>query len=371
LFALDPRVAPTRAAEAAGVARAEALVARHAQDHGEPPRRIAMDLWGGPTLRTGGEAVAQALALMGVRPTRDAATARVSGFEVLAVAALGRPRVDVLLRVSGLFRDMFPGLIGLIDSAARAVAARAEEGDDNPLAREGADAPRLFGPAPGAYGAGLARALDRDDWRDVADLGADYLALTDHAYAGAGEARRDGSFAARAAAADAHALATDAPSLDALTGDAGAHHAGGFAAASRAAGGAPTLYHLDASAPGAARARPLAEEIARIARARLVNPVWIAGLKRHGHRGAGEIAEALDNLAAYAGLAQVAPSRLFDLCFDAYCADADTRRFLREANPAAARAIAGRFRSLAARGLWISRRNSVEPLLDDLAGRAP
>ena len=159
LYAIDPRSAPTRNAWEIGRRAAEEVLARYAQDHGDWPKRIVLDLWGSATMRTGGDDLAQAFALIGCRPTWDASSSRVSGFEVLPLAMLGRPRVDVTLRISGLFRDVFPSQIALFAAAVRAVAALEESADDNPLAGlEGASLARVFGAAPGAYGVGLGRA---------------------------------------------------------------------------------------------------------------------------------------------------------------------------------------------------------------------
>src|SRR6202035_3141001 len=113
---------------------ADEIIRLHMQTHGEMPRALVIDLWGSATLRTGGEEIAQGLALMGCRPTWDHATGRVTGIEVLPTATIGRARVDVTWRISGLFRDLFPAQIALIDAATRAVAARDEADDENPLA---------------------------------------------------------------------------------------------------------------------------------------------------------------------------------------------------------------------------------------------
>ncbi|WP_238297697.1 cobaltochelatase subunit CobN, partial [Methylobacterium soli] len=222
LTTLDPRAIPTRAAALLGAKAAGAVVTRYLQDEGEYPARIVMDLWASPTLRTGGEDVAHALALMGVRPTWDHATTRVTGFEVLPLALLDRPRIDVTLRVSGAFRDTFPDTLALLDRAARAVAAREEEDAENPLAaarRRGEAGARVYGAAPGRYGAGAAETALDGAWADRADLGRAYLAATTHAYGGAQEGA-DPGFAARVAGADAYLHAFDVAERDLLDGDA-------------------------------------------------------------------------------------------------------------------------------------------------------
>ncbi len=365
LYAIDPRAAPTRNAWEIGRRAAEEVLARHAQDHGDWPKRIVIDLWGSATMRTGGDDLAQGFALIGCRPTWDAASNRVSGFEVLPLAMLGRPRVDATLRISGLFRDVFPSQIALFNAAVRAVAALEESVSDNPLAGlKGASLARVFGAAPGAYGVGLGRRIAEGDWTERSELAEAYLAATSHAYEGEGEAREAGSaFRARVAAAEAFVHTQDLPGQDALDADAFAEHEGGFAAAAAAAGANPALYHLDSTAPGAPKIRTLKEEIARALRGRAANPRWLAGQMRHGHRGAAEIAQSLDNLFCFAALTDAVDSAQFDLMFDATLGDEAVRAFLVGANRRAASHMAGVFDEAARRGFWLSRRNSSARIL--------
>jgi cobaltochelatase CobN len=365
LYAIDPRAAPTRNAWEIGRRAAEEVLARYAQDHGEWPKRIVIDLWGSATMRTGGDDLAQGFALIGCRPTWDASSSRVSGFEVLPLAMLGRPRVDVTLRISGLFRDVFPSQIALFAAAVRAVAAREESADDNPLAGlEGPSLARVFGAAPGAYGVGLGRRIAEGDWTERSELAEAYLAATSHAYDGEGEAREAASaFRARVAGAEAFVHAQDLPGQDALDADAFAEHEGGFAAAAAEAGANPALYHLDSTAPGAPKVRSLKQEIARSLRGRAANPRWLAGQMRHGHRGAAEIAQSLDNLYCFAALTDAVGSAQFDLMFDATLGDDAVRAFLVGANRQAASHMAGVFEEAARRGFWLSRRNSSARIL--------
>jgi cobaltochelatase CobN len=368
LYSVDPRAVPTRTAWEIGRRTAEEVVARYAQDHGEWPRRIVIDLWGSATMRTGGDDIAQAFALLGARPAWDHASNRVSGYEILPIAMIGRARVDVTLRISGLFRDCFPSQIALLHRAIQDIAALDESIADNPLAAHaGAPLPRIFGAAPGRYGVGLAAMLAKGEWADRAELGAAYLAATSHAYDGDGEGRdaRE-AFRAGLAGADAFIHVQDMTGQDVLDSDAFAEHEGGFAAAAQLVGATPELYHADTTQPHRSVVRPLAEEIARVLRGRAINPRWIAGQMRHGHRGAAEIAETLDNLFAYAALTDAAPSRHFDLLFDATCGDERVRAFLVAANPQAARGMAERFEEARRRGFWISRRNSSAEILEEM-----
>jgi cobaltochelatase CobN len=367
LYTADPRTLPTQTAMDLGRLAAEEVIRAYLQEHGEPPRALVVDLWGSANLRTGGEEIAQGLHFMGCRPVWDHATGRVTGVEVLPTASLGRPRVDVTWRVSGLFRDLFPAQIALIDAAARAVAERAEPDAENPLAaaRRAANGDaralaRVFGNAPGAYGSGIEAMLGGDHER--AAIGAAYLAAASHAYGGIdGEgAFAPDAFAERVADADLLVHASDDPGRDLLEGAEDAAFVGGFAAAAAALGRAPDLVMLDATDPQRPRARPLAQALARIVRARAVNPRFIEGQMRHGYRGAAEFAETVDRLVAFAETTGAVSSALFDLVHDAYVADPRVREFIMRENPEAARAIAERLAAARRRGFWHPRRNDVD-----------
>ncbi|WP_027171956.1 cobaltochelatase subunit CobN [Methylobacterium sp. 10] len=361
LTTLDPRSLPTRAATLLGSKAAHAVVRRYLQDEGEYPARIVMDLWASPTLRTGGEDVAHALALMGVRPTWDHASTRVTGFEVLPLALLDRPRIDVTLRVSGAFRDTFPETLSLLARAAAAVAERDEEDDENPLAaarRRGETPARVYGAAPGRYGAGAGELALDGQWRSRDDLGQAYLDATSHAYGGA-EDRADAGFAARVAQADAYVHAFDVAERDLLDGDAAADAMGGFSAAAALGGRVPALYSLDVADPEKPKARTAREDAARLIRAKLANPRWIAAQLRHGYRGAQELAQGIDAVFVLAAATNAISDADLDRLYGAMIADPDTFDALRAANPEAARAILERLDEARRRGLWTTRRNAM------------
>jgi cobaltochelatase CobN len=368
LFTADPRTLPTPTAMDFGRLAADEVIRAHLQAHGEMPRALVIDLWGSATLRTGGEEIAQGLAFMGCRPIWDQATGRVTAVEVLPTATVGRPRIDVTWRVSGLFRDLFPAQLALIDAAVRAVALREEPDDENPLCaalrasgdKGAATLARIFSTAPGAYGAGVESLIGREC--DRADIAAAYLAAASHAYGGAEGTctAAPGAFAARVATADLLVHPGDDPGRDLLEGAEDAAFVGGFAAAASALGRAPDLVMLDATDPRRPRARPLAAALARVVRARAINPRFIDGLMRHGPRGAAELAETVDRLVAFAETTDAVPSALLDLVHEAYLADPRVRDFLIRENPAAARAIADRLDAARRRGFWHPRRNDVD-----------
>jgi cobaltochelatase CobN len=283
--------------------------------------------------------------------------------------------VDVTWRVSGLFRDMFPTQIALIDAAVRAVADRDESEEDNPLrgeARGNSDfAPaRIFGTAPGAYGAGIEHLLGRE--HDRAALGAAYLAAASHSYGASADhgTAMAGAFAAQVAAADLLLHPGDDPGRDLLEGVADVGFVGGFAAAAAALGRAPDLIMLDVTDPQRPRARPLSTALARIVRGRAVDARFIAGQMRHGPRGAAELAETVDRLIDFAETTGAVPSTLIDLVHEAYLSDAAVRAFLLRENPDAARAIAERLASARRQGLWHPRRNDVDAALGALLSEA-
>lgn len=375
LYAVDPRVMPTPTAFAFGKAAAEQIVTDYLQRNGDWPRAMVIDLFGSASLRTGGEEIALGLCLLGCKPQWDHSTGRVVGAEVLPLAALGRPRVDVTFRASGLFRDAFATQIALLDGAVRAVAAReAEPDEDNPLAalrRSGGDLARIFAPGAGVYGAGPEAALNEGLWQDRATIGALYAEHASHAYVAAKPEGvvAPGVFAARVNAADALIHVQDDPTRDLLDGSADAAFIGGFASAAAMGtdnGRTPDLIILDSTAPYEPKARPLDLALARIVRARATNPSFIAGQMRHGPRGAAELAETVDRLVIFAATTGAVSGALIGAVYDAFLGDARVRDFLRDQNPQAARAMARRFQEARGRDLWRPLRNAVDHDLEQL-----
>jgi cobaltochelatase CobN len=386
-YSIDTRTAPTPAAWLLGWKSAQMLAERYAQDHGNWPRRIALSAWGTSNMRTGGDDISQALALIGARPTWDSASRRVTGFEVLPLDILDRPRVDVTLRISGFFRDAFPGLIDLFDSAVRAVAALDEEPRDNPLAdrvrrdaaalsesgidetiaarRAGA---RVFGSKPGAYGAGLQALIDERGWDSADDLSRAYLAWGGYAYgAGAEGEAAHGLFEERLRNVEAVIHNQDNREHDLLDSDDYYQFEGGMTAAVHTlSGNRPTVYHNDHSRPETPKIRRLEEEIARTVRARVVNPKWITGVMRHGYKGAFEMAATVDYMFAFAATTGAVADHHFDAVYDAYLGDGHICDFIAEHNPAALREIAERLIEAQDRGLWQPRSNISYDRLDAL-----
>ncbi len=376
-YSVDTRAVPTPTAYATGAAAAERLVERHLQDHGEMLREVGISVWGTSTMRTGGEDVAQAFALLGVRPKWADGSGRVVDIEVLPMAIRNRPRVDVTLRISGFFRDAFPNVVDLFDTAVRAVAAiGAEDEPDevNPIrarvqreaaraeaaGQSAADAQReagwrVFGPRPGAYGSGLNELLASGRWQDRADIAEAYLRAGAFAYGtGSAGVPARAAFSQRLAGLDAVLHNQDNREHDLLDSADYAQSQGGMAAAvQQLAGTSAALYFGDSSVPGAPKVRTLREEVARVVRARAVNPKWLAGVQRHGYQGASEIAATVDNLFAFgATTTGIVGDHQYALVADAYLHDDAIRAFLARHNPQALRGIGERLLEAMQRGLW-------------------
>lgn len=386
-YSVDTRAVPTAAAWALGRQSAEALALRYFQDEGEWPRSIAISAWGTSNMRTGGDDIAHVMALSGAKPVWESGTGRVTGFEVMPLAELGRPRIDVILRISGMFRDAFPAQIDLIDSAVRAIAALDEPEDANPIAAEarklasrleaaGADSTeamrmaraRVFGSKPGAYGAGLQALIDEGIWEDRKDFAKAFLAWGGFAYGGgaSGDAAGD-LLAERLAKVNAVFQAQDNREHDILDSDDYYQFEGGLAATVEALRGeAPRVYHGDTSRPEMPVVRSLGEEIARVVRGRAANPKWIQGVMRHGYKGAFEMAATVNYLFAFAATTDAVQDHHFDQLFDAYIADETVRSFIADNNQPALSEIAAQFREAIDRGLWSPRSNSAYDRLSSL-----
>ena len=368
-YSVDSRAVPTPTAWALGWKSANLLIEKHLQTHGDWPRTMLLTAWGTANMRTGGDDIAQAMALMGVKPKWDAANRRVTGFEILPQGVLGRPRVDVTLRISGFFRDAFPQLISLFDSAVRAVMQMDEPDDLNPAAArartEGTTA-RVYGAKPGAYGAGLQAMIDERLWADKADLAEAYLTWGSYAYGAAEEGRADrAGFEARLRQTEAIVQNQDNREHDVLDSDDYYQFEGGAAAAvSTLQGQDRPIYHNDHSRPERPVIRTLEDEIGRVVRSRVVNPKWIEGVKRHGYKGAFEMAATVDYLFAFAATTGAVRNHHFDMVESAFLEDDDTRDFIEAHNAPALREMAERLQEAIDRGLWLPRSNSARARIE-------
>ncbi len=364
-YSVDPKAVPSRLAWETGVAMADSLLNRYREDYGDWPRSVGLSVWGTSAMRTAGDDIAEVLALLGVRPVWDDASRRVVNLEPIALAELGRPRVDVTVRISGFFRDAFPHVVTMLDDAVQLVAGLDEPFEDNYVrAHAQADiadhgdqrrsTTRIFGSKPGTYGAGLLQLIDSRNWRDDADLAEVYTAWGGYAY-GRG---LDGTAAAddmnrqyrRIAVA---AKNTDTREHDIADSDDYFQYHGGMVATVRAlTGKAPAAYIGDNTRPDAVRTRTLSEETARVFRARVVNPRWINAMRRHGYKGAFEMAATVDYLFGYDATAGVMADWMYERLTAEYVLDDGNRKFMAESNPWALHGMAERLLEAAGRGMW-------------------
>jgi cobaltochelatase CobN len=362
---VDPKAIPSRNAWDTGAALAESLAQRHLADTGSYPRSVGLTVWGTSAMRTQGDDIAEVLALIGCRPTWDDASRRVTGFEIVPLAELGRPRIDVTVRISGFFRDAFPHVITLLDDAIAAVAGLDEPPESNyvrahaqaDLAGHG-DArratTRIFGAKPGAYGAGLLPLIDARNWRTDADLAEVYTVWGGYAY-GRG---LDGREAREEMAASFTRISVAAKNTDTREHDIAdaddyfQFHGGMIATVRHLTGRSPAAYIGDSAVPSAVRTRTLAEETRRVFRARVVNPRWIAAMARHGYKGAFELAATVDYLFGYDATAGVVEDWMYEQLAASYVFDEQVAQFMRRSNPWALRGITERLLEAADRHLW-------------------
>ena len=353
-YSVDPKGLPSALAWEVGRGLADALLQRHLDEAGAYPETVGLVVWGTAAMRTQGDDVAEALALLGVRPVWDEESGRVTGVEVIPLADLGRPRVDVALRISGFFRDAFPGLVQLLDDACRLVAALDEPPEANFVRAHGGADPRVFGPKPGGYGSGILPLIESRDWRSDEDLAQVYVAWGGFSYGRSGfGVPAAAAMRRRFAAIDVAVKNQDNREHDIFDSDDYLQDHGGMVATVRHLTGAnPRAWFGDTADPSRPRVRSLAEEAARVVRSRVVNPKWIAAMQRHGYKGAFEMAATVDYLFGYDATAQVVEDWMYERVTEAYVGDPEVRKFFERSNPWALRSIAERLLEAHERGLW-------------------
>lgn len=364
-YSVDPKAVPSRLAWETGVAMADSLLARYRGDHGDWPRSVGLSVWGTSAMRTAGDDIAEVLALLGVRPVWDDASRRVVDLEPIDLTELGRPRIDVTVRISGFFRDAFPHVVTMLDDAVALVAGLDEADDDNyvraharaDLAEHGdqrRSTTRIFGSKPGTYGAGLLQLIDSRNWRDDADLAEVYTAWGGFAY-GRG---LDGAPAADDMSRQYRRIMVAAKNTDtrehdiADSDDYFQYHGGMIATVRALTGKDPAAYIGDNTRPDAVRTRTLNEETTRVFRARVVNPRWINAMRRHGYKGAFEMAATVDYLFGYDATAGVMADWMYERLSAEYVLDDENRKFMAESNPWALHGMAERLLEAAERGMW-------------------
>jgi cobaltochelatase CobN len=364
-YTVDPRAVPSRLAYDTGVAMADSLLARHLEETGAYPKSVGLSVWGTSAMRTSGDDIAEMLALLGVRPIWDEASRRVRDLEVVPLPELARPRIDVTVRISGFFRDAFPHVVTMLDDAVGLVAALDEPAEQNyvrahvraDLAHHGdrrRATTRIFGSAPGSYGAGILQVIESGTWRDDADLAEVYTTWGGFAYG----RELHGSPAADDMRTNYRRIQVAAKNIDtrehdiADSDDYFQYHGGMIATVRALTGADPQAYVGDSTSPDAVRTRTLQEETNRVFRSRVVNPRWIAAMQRHGYKGAFELAATVDYLFGFDATTGVVHDWMYERLANEYVLDETNQAFLRQANPWALRGIVERLHEAADRGLW-------------------
>jgi len=367
-YSVDPKAIPSPLAWDVGRALADRLLERHVAETGGWPRTVGLVVWGTANMRTQGDDIAEIFALLGVRPRWDAQSGRVEGIEAIPLAELGRPRIDVTVRISGFFRDAFPDVVDLIDDAVRLVAGLDEPAEQNPVRAVGADDARVFGPAPGAYGSGIYQAIEGRSWRTRADLAEVYLAWSGFAYrrgepgvAAPDQVRR------RFAAIDVAVKNQDNREHDIFdSDDYFQDHGGMVATVEELTGRATRAWFGDSADPSRPQVRSLAEEAARVVRTRVLNPKWIGAMRNHGYKGAFEIAATVDYLFGYDATAGVVEDWMYERVTAAYVADPAMSAFYQASNPWALRSICERLLEANERDMWNASDHALAALRDGL-----
>ena len=364
-YSVDPKAIPSRLAHQTGQAMADSLLQRYLDETGAYPRSVGLSVWGTSAMRTSGDDIAEVLSLLGVLPVWDEMSRRVVDLEVVSLAELGRPRIDVTVRISGFFRDAFPHVVAMLDDAVRLVAELDESDDDNyvrahmraDLAEHGDHrraTTRVFGSKPGSYGAGILPLIEAGNWRDDSDIAEVYTTWGGFAYGRDldGIPARD-DLQANYRRISVAAKNIDIRESDILDSDDYFQYHGGMVATVRALTGVePKAYVGDSTTPDAVRTRTLSEETARVFRARVVNPRWIAAMQRHGYKGAFELAATVDYLFGFDATSGVVHDWMYEQLASSYVLDKQNQDFLRQANPWALSGIIEKLSEAAERGLW-------------------
>ena len=363
-YSLDPKALPTELSWEVGNRLADAIIERHLAEEGTYPQTVGLVLWGTALMRTQGDDVAEALALLGIRPVWEAESRRVTGLEAIPLEELGRPRIDVTLRISGFFRDAFPNLVHLVDDAVELAASLDEDLTQNFVRAHGGDDPRVYGPTPGSYGVGIVAALEQRSWRSDDDLAAIYIAWSGWSYGrgGYGVANED-AMRRRFAAIDVAVKNQDNREHDIFDSDDYLQDHGGMIATIRSLTGAdPKAWFGDSADPARPLVRSLAEEAARVVRTRVINPRWIEAMQRHGYKGAFEMAATVDYLFGYDATARVVDDWMYDKVTEAYVADPQIRKFFEQSNPWALKSIAEKLLEAVDRQMWNASEEAIATL---------
>ncbi len=386
-YSVDVRTIPTETAYRLGEKSAQLIIERYLQEHGDYPETIGISVWGTATMRTGGDDIAQAFALMGVRPIWKSMNRRVSDFEVIPIVKLGRPRVDVTLRISGFFRDAFPDVINLFNAAVKKVAMQEEPEEDNPIRKRFLEEKehwqqqglpvqnseqralyRVFGSKPGSYGAGLQGVIDEKNWKTREDLAKVYMNWSGYAYGSSKQGvSAHESFENRLKAMQIVMQNQDNREHDILDSDDYYQFQGGLAnAVTTLSDTPPEIYFGDHARPETPKVKTLKEELLKVYRSRVINPKWIAGVQRHGYKGAFEMSATLDYLFAYDATTDLVDDFMYEGITEAYLLDEQNKAFIKQHNPWALKDMSERLLEAMQRGMWKNPSEEIKEQLEEL-----
>ena len=356
-FSVDSRGLPTESAWIVGCESASQIIDLYKQDHGQDLKKLAISVWATSTMRNGGEDVCQILYLLGVKPIWDGPSRRVIDIEIIPLSILNRPRVDVTLRISGMFRDAFPQLISLVYKAIKLVSQLDEDKKLNPISasyKDGDSLNRIFGSAPGSYGAGLQELISNSSWENINDFADSYLNWSKWIYSDGNEPienKKELENALKNIQVVIHNQ--DNREHDILDSDDYYQFQGGISSAiNKLQGKFPEIYHGDLSKYRLSKINKLSYEINKVVRTRVLNPKWIDGMKENGYKGAFEFSATLDYLYAYDATTEIVSDWCYTQIYNSWICDENLKKFFIENNPWALRDLSQRFLEIINREMW-------------------
>jgi cobaltochelatase CobN len=372
-YSVDPQKIPTPAAWEVGKKLGDALIERYLTEHGAYPDNVGLILWASPTMRSKGDDVAEILYLLGVKPIWQRGSGNVRGVKIIPAAELGRPRIDVTPRISGIFRDAFPLLVDLIDKAVQMVAILDETPESNfirrhvlrdlqDLKKEGLDGEdafrqatfRVFGSPPGSYGAGVAQLVESKAWKTTDDLGNMYINWSSYAYGRDtfGQAAEK-NFRRTLSRMSVTVKNEDTREKDMMTcTDFYNYHGGLITAVHAVRGKRPFSLSGDSADPEQVKVRTTTEEARHVFRSRLLNPIWLEGLKRHGYKGAGDISKAMDIILGWDATADVVDDWMYRRFAEKVPLNREMQDWMKTVNPYALHNILDKLLEAIGRGMW-------------------
>ena len=382
-YSVDPNKIPNKAAWEVGVRLGDALIERYMSETGRYPDSIGILVYGTVTMRTHGDDIAEIYYLMGLRPVWQKGSGNVVGLEVIPLEELKRPRLDVVPRVSGFFRDSFPNLMEMIDEAVRIVTALKDPPESNFIRRnvykdmeeyrkEGMSEEdafreatfRVFGCPPGTYGAGVSELIVSKNWQTQEDLGNNYIRYSSHAYGtGSYGNQKPQAYRRMLSRMDVTVKNEDSREYDMMScTDYYNYYGGMIVAVKTVRGELPFAMMGDSADPKRVKMRTTFEEAKHVLRSRLVNPKWLEGMMRHGYKGAGDISHVMDIILGWDATAEVVEDWMYEKIANAYALDPKMQEWMKQVNPYALQNILDKLLEAISRGMW----NADEKMEEEL-----